>query len=88
MDKRGADARFIGITVEALLRPCEIYPVRTACGNGYVWEWSALERATKSRHTFDLFFDCLDDARTHGYEPHFIDDGSTDLAVVPVTAPN
>ena len=42
MDKRGAEARFIGITVEALLRPCEIYPVRTASGNGFVWEWSAI----------------------------------------------
>ena len=53
-----------------------LYPVRTACGNGYVWEWSAVARSTKSRHTFDLFFDCLDDARMHGYEPHFIDDAT------------
>ena len=39
MDNRTAQGRFIGITVEALLHPCEIYPVRTASGNGYVWEW-------------------------------------------------
>ena len=86
MDK-AAEARFIGITVEALLRPCEIYPIRTATGNGYVWEWAAIERDLKSKRTFDLFFDCLDDARTHGYEPHFIDaQRGGDFAVVPMTA--
>ena len=91
MDKRAqtAQARFIGITIEALLRPCEIYPVRIPSSNGYVWEWSAVERATKSGQTFDLFFDCLDDARMHGYEPHFIDAGQTaDISVVPITASN
>ena len=87
MHERNAESRFIGITVEALLRPCEIYPVRVGSGNGYVWEWSAIEREAKSRHTFDLFFDCLDDARVHGFEPHFIDDQTTDISVVPVTAP-
>jgi hypothetical protein len=88
VERRAAEARFIGITVEALLRPCEIYPVRTASGNGYVWEWSAVERAKKSKRTFDLFFECLDDARANGYEPHFIDDSTTDIEVVPVAAPN
>lgn len=80
-------ARFIGITVEGLLRPCGISPVRTACGYGYVWEWSASERATRSQRTFDMFFDCLEDARSHGYEPHFLDGKQTPgLAIVPVTA--
>jgi hypothetical protein len=82
-----AEARFIGITVEALLRPCEIYPIPTATGNGYVWQWSAIDRDRKSKCTFDLFFDCLDDARTHGYEPHFIDaQRSAEFAVVPMSA--
>ena len=87
MQNQSAAPRFIGITIEALLRPCEIYPVRVSCGNGYVWEWSAVEGSLKSKRMFDLFFDCLDDARMHGYEPHFIDDQTTDISVVPVTAP-
>ena len=78
---------FIGITVEALLHPCEIYPVQTAVGYGYVWEWSDLDHEAHSKHSFDLFFDCLDDARRHGFEPHFLDRGHTaELAVVPVGA--
>ena len=89
MQHQNAQGRFIGITIEAFLRPCEIYPIRVACGNGYVWEWSAVEGTVKATHTFDLFFECLDDARVHGYEPHFIDtDQTTDISVVPVTAPS
>jgi hypothetical protein len=80
-------ARFIGINTEGVLRPCEISPVRVECGYGYVWEWLALERATRSQRTFDMFFDCLEDARNHGYEPHFLDGEQTDLTVVPVAAP-
>jgi hypothetical protein len=87
MDNRTAQGRFIGITVEALLRPCEIYPVRTASGNGYVWEWSAPDPSIRSQHAFDMFFDCLNDARMNGFEPHFMDGGTTDIEVVPVTAP-
>jgi hypothetical protein len=88
MNEQDIHARFIGIKIEGLLRPCEIYPVRVPCGHGYVWEWSALERASRSQRTFDMFFDCLEDARKHGYEPHFLDaQNTTDISVVPVSAP-
>lgn len=85
MDERTSESPFIGITIEALLRPCEIYPVRTQCGYGFVWEWSAVDADDKSTHSFDMFFDCLEDARHHGYEPHFLD-RQQDIAVVPVNA--
>lgn len=85
MNDSNVERRFIGITIEALLRPCEIYPVHTASGYGYVWEWSAFADEAKSQHAFDLFFDCLEDARTHGYEPHFLQQ-PTNIAVVPVSA--
>ena len=85
MNQRNSDSSFIGITIEALLRPCEIYPVPTQCGHGYVWEWSAVADETKSAQSFDMFFDCLEDARHHGYEPHFLD-RQQDMAVVPVKA--
>lgn len=78
-----SEGAFIGITVEALLRPCEIYPIATQLGHGYVWEWSAVADETKSGHLFDMFFDCLEDARHHGYEPHFLERAQA-IAVVPV----
>ena len=87
MTEYNLDAPFIGITVEALLRPCEIYPIRTQCGHGYVWEWSAVAEDSRSSRPFDMFFDCLNDARMNGFEPHFMDGGATDIEVVPVTAP-
>ena len=88
MSDRDLESRFIGITIEGLLRPCEIYPVQVAFGHGYVWEWAAVDRATRSQRTFDMFFDCLEDARRNGYEPHFLGGEHTpDIAVVPVSAP-
>ena len=83
MDQCNPQAPFIGITVEALLRPCEIYPVASQAGHGYLWEWSAVADDARSRQAFDMFFDCLEDARHHGYEPHFLD-RTQDLTVVPV----
>lgn len=85
MNDRTSDTSFIGITIEALLRPSEIYPVGVACAHGYVWEWSAVEDDVRSEHTFDMFFDCLEDARQHGYEPHFLD-RQQNISVVPFTA--
>jgi hypothetical protein len=88
MNDQDLQSRFIGITIEGVLRPCEIYPLQVAFGHGYVWEWAAADRSTRSQQTFDLFFDCLEDARKHGYEPHFLGgDMSADLSVVPVSAP-
>ena len=86
MNARVPTSSFIGITIEALLRPCEIYPVRTHVGHGFVWEWAAMHGDPKSRHAFDMFFDCLEDARHHGFEPHFLDRQS-DISVVPLVAP-
>ena len=83
MNARNSESPFIGITIEALLRPCEIYPINTQCGNGYVWEWAAMAEEAKSQHAFDMFFDCLEDARPHGYEPHFLD-RTHDISLVPV----
>lgn len=85
MEQQNSQAPFIGITIEALLRPCEIYPVSTRVGHGYVWEWSAMADEAHSRRSFDLFFECLEDARHHGYEPHFLD-RAQDISVVPVNA--
>jgi hypothetical protein len=86
MESGTTEGRFIGLTVEALLRPCEIYPVPSGSGNGFSWEWSAIGEIGRSKRCFELFFDCLDDARSHGYEPHFLDRAMTNIAVVPMMA--
>jgi hypothetical protein len=86
MENRATEGRFIGITFEAVLRPCEIYPVPSGSRQGFVWEWSSVSEPATSKRCFDMFFDCLEDARRHGYEPHFLDRGVGDLAVVAVTA--
>lgn len=84
MKNHATEGRFIGLTVEALLRPCEIYPVPCGSGNGFVWEWSTVGEAGKSKRCFELFFDCLDDARRHGYEPHFLDRRMANISLVPM----
>ena len=85
MMDRPPELPFIGITIEALLRRCEIYPVGVQYGHGYVWVWSAVSDEAQSQQTFEMFFDCLKDAREHGYEPPFLD-RPHDMTVVPVIA--
>jgi hypothetical protein len=88
MNELDMQSRFIGIKIEGLLRPFEINPLNVPFGHGYVWEWAAVDRAIRSERTFDMFFDCLEDARRHGYEPHFLEgEQTTDISVVPVSAP-
>lgn len=45
-----------------------IVPVPAKNRHGYRWSWRTLDGAAASERLFDLFFDCLDDARKHGYE--------------------
>jgi hypothetical protein len=49
------------------VKTCHIYPVST--GNGaYQWKWRCVEGKRKSASTraFELFYDCVEDARNHG----------------------
>lgn len=85
MDTPESELSFIGITIETVLRPCEIYAVGVPLGHGYVWEWCAIDADSKSKRTFELFFDCLEDARHNGYEPHFLQRETADMTVVPVS---
>ena len=36
--------------------------------NGFRWQWRSEDGAAVSKRAFDLYYDCLDDARVHGYE--------------------
>ena len=58
---------FIGHTAESVLRPAEIFPLSTAPGE-YMWQWQP-EGSPPMTGAFEHFFDCLEDARSHGYEP-------------------
>jgi hypothetical protein len=49
------------------VKTCHIYPV-SARGGGYQWKWRCVDGRKKSGSTraFDLFYDCVEDARSHG----------------------
>src|SRR5687768_4579915 len=59
---------YIGLTNETVLYPAQIYPVQST-PTGYIWQWRADDGSKWSRGGFALFFECLEDARTHGFEP-------------------
>jgi hypothetical protein len=49
------------------VKTCHIYPV-SAGGGAYRWKWRCIEgkRKTGSTRAFELFYDCVEDARNHG----------------------
>lgn len=42
--------------------------IPAAHGHGYTWKWRCVESKTESKTTFTLYYDCLTDAQTHGYQ--------------------
>lgn len=68
------------------MKTCHIYPVATV-GGGYQWRW----RSTDGRHksssarAFELFYDCVEDARNHGAEID-LDTAHRDIADANITA--
>ena len=49
------------------MKTCHIYPVAAGAG-GYQWKWRCVDGKRKSASTraFELFYDCVEDARSHG----------------------
>ena len=49
------------------MKTCHIYPVSSG-GGVYQWKWKCIEgkRKSSSNRAFDLFYDCVEDARNHG----------------------
>ena len=49
------------------MKTCHIYPVSAGAGV-YQWKWKCVDGKRKSASTraFDLFYDCVEDARNHG----------------------
>ena len=46
---------------------CNIYPV-AAAGGTFHWKWRGKDGKRKSERTFELFYDCVEDARDHGLD--------------------
>jgi PAS domain-containing protein len=44
---------------------CHIYPV-AAAGGTFQWKWRGKDGKRKTERTFELFYDCVEDARDHG----------------------
>lgn len=44
---------------------CNIYPV-AAAGGTFQWKWRGKDGRRKSERSFELFYDCVEDARDHG----------------------
>ena len=51
------------------MKTCRIYPV-SANGGMYQWKWSCVDgkRKSYSSRAFELFYDCVEDARSHGVD--------------------
>lgn len=49
------------------MKTCHIYPVAAGPG-AYHWKWRCVDgkRKTASKRAFELFYDCVEDARSHG----------------------
>lgn len=57
----------------ATLYAWQVRPVPSNRGEGYVWQWT---REDLNGHTesvsdkcFDYYYDCIMDAKSHGYDP-------------------
>ena len=44
---------------------CQIYPVPSS-GGAFQWKWRCKDGKRKSDRAFELFYDCVEDARSHG----------------------
>ena len=49
------------------MKTCHIYPVSAGPGV-YHWKWRCVEgkRKSTSSRSFELFYDCVEDVRSHG----------------------
>ena len=47
------------------MKTCHIYPV-PAPGGTFHWKWRSDDGKRKSSRAFELFYDCVEDARSHG----------------------
>lgn len=49
------------------MKTAKIYSLPAGGETGYAWKWTCEEQGVTSKNTFALYYDCLSDAREHGY---------------------
>jgi hypothetical protein len=53
--------------------PWTIMPTESGNTTGFKWQWQQVNEAGaligKSKQQFDYYFDCVTDAKAHGYKP-------------------
>ena len=70
---------------------CHIYPVHVT-GGTFQWKWRCKDGKRKSDRAFEWFYDCVEDARSHGAEVdlehvhHEIAAADSNLKIVPESA--
>ena len=47
------------------MRLCKLYPVQARGSREFKWEWRSEHR--RSDRKFAFFYDCMEDARSHGF---------------------
>jgi hypothetical protein len=50
------------------MRTVQIHYVPAATAQGYRWIWRSEDGGVDSDRAFDLFYDCMADARARGYD--------------------
>ena len=50
------------------MKRAEIVPVPAGHAHGYTWKWRCIDSKTVSKTDFALYYDCVTDARKHGFE--------------------
>lgn len=52
------------------MKPGQIFCAR-ATGAAFAWKWRSADGKHESKKSFDYYFECLEDARRHGYTAEF-----------------
>jgi len=52
------------------MKPGEIFCTR-ATGPAFAWKWRSADGKHESKNAFNYYYECLEDARRHGYNAEF-----------------
>lgn len=50
------------------LRRVRVIDVPASCAQGFKWKWISADGREASERAFELFYECLQDARSNGFE--------------------
>jgi hypothetical protein len=50
------------------MKTATVFTIATGEPHGYAWKWRCATGTVTSAGTFPFYYDCITDARKHGYE--------------------